>query len=88
MTLDEIVERLALPRTTVWYWIANIPIPRKPNTTWPERAQVKGNLAMQRKYRLLREAAYEEWRRASGGRVMWSRSATLSRQSSSLLPGG
>jgi len=28
MTLDEITVRLALPRTTVWSWIENLPVPR------------------------------------------------------------
>lgn len=54
MTLDEIAERLALPKTTVWYWISDLPAP-------PRRAspgQRLGNQAMQRKYRLLREEAH------------------------------
>lgn len=63
MTLDELVERLALPRTTIWYWVADIPIARKPATTWPETARRAGNLAMQRKYRALRERGYEQGRR-------------------------
>jgi hypothetical protein len=60
MTIDEIAERLALGRTTVYHWVCDLPIDRKPNTTWPESARAKGNRAMQRKYRLLREAAYEQ----------------------------
>jgi hypothetical protein len=54
LTLDEIAERLALPKTTVWYWISDLPTP-------PRRAtpgQALGNVAMQNKYRLLREQAY------------------------------
>lgn len=54
LTLDEIAERLALPKTTVWYWIRDIPVVisrQAPN-------QKLGNEAMQRKYRLLREEAY------------------------------
>lgn len=62
LTLDELVERFALPRTTIYYWVRDLPISRKPAATWPESARRKGNLAMQRKYRLLREAAYEEGR--------------------------
>jgi hypothetical protein len=27
MSLDEIVERLQLPKTTIYYWIKDIPIP-------------------------------------------------------------
>ena len=60
MTLDEIAARLALPRTTLYYWIADIPIPRRPREPPPQRL---GSEAMQRKYRLLREAAYAEGRR-------------------------
>jgi hypothetical protein len=60
LTIDELAERLALPRTTIYYWVRDIPIDRKPHTTWPESARRKGSAAMQRKYRLLREAAYDE----------------------------
>jgi transcriptional regulator with XRE-family HTH domain len=62
LTIDEIVDRLSLPRSTIYYWVRDLPIARKPATTWPESARRRGNLAMQRKYRLLREAAYEEGR--------------------------
>jgi len=57
LTLDEIAQRLALPRATVWYWIRDLPLDR------PRRASVgqrKGVLAMQAKYRRLREQAYEQ----------------------------
>jgi AcrR family transcriptional regulator len=60
LTIDELAERLALPRTTIYYWVRDLPIERKPHTAWPESARAKGNRAMQRKYRLLREAAYEQ----------------------------
>jgi transcriptional regulator with XRE-family HTH domain len=55
LTLDEIAERLALPKTTVWYWIRDLPLgrPRRENA-W------LGTLAMQAKYRVLREEAYAE----------------------------
>jgi hypothetical protein len=58
LTIDEIAERLALPRTTVYHWVRNIPIVRKPGRPLPSDAQRKGTEAMQTKYRLLREAAY------------------------------
>lgn len=60
LTIDELAERLALPRTTIYCWVNDIEIDRKPHATWPESARRKGNGAMQRKYRLLREAAYDE----------------------------
>jgi transcriptional regulator with XRE-family HTH domain len=55
MSIDEIAERLALSRTTVFYWLRDLPIKRseRPRTL----AQLNGSIAMQAKYRLLREAA-------------------------------
>jgi transcriptional regulator with XRE-family HTH domain len=55
LSLDEIAERLALPKTTVYYWIEDLPLGRPRR----ENGHV-GNLAMQAKYRRLREAAYEQ----------------------------
>jgi excisionase family DNA binding protein len=61
LTIDELAERLALSRSTIYYWVSDLPIPGSgPGGVWPEAARRKGNVAMQRKYRLLREAAYEE----------------------------
>ncbi len=57
LTIDEIAERLAISRTTAFYWVRDLEIPRKP-IGWPIGAREKGNRAMRRKYRLLREAAY------------------------------
>ncbi|MBV9818903.1 MAG: hypothetical protein JOZ07_11210 [Solirubrobacterales bacterium] len=55
LTLDELVERLALPRTTVYGWIRDLPLQRPRNSS---AAQRKGTRAMQAKYRRLREDAY------------------------------
>lgn len=60
MTIDEIAERLALPRTTVFYWVRDLPIARNPVVA--SRAQAMATRAMQAKYRLAREAAYAEGR--------------------------
>ena len=61
LTIDELAERLALPRTTVYYWVRDLPIPGSgPGTGFSTAAQRKGTRAMKRKYRLLREAAYRE----------------------------
>jgi hypothetical protein len=57
MTLDEITERLALPRTTVYYWIKDIPIPRTNRQT---EAQLNGTRAMVEKFEAMRIAAYAE----------------------------
>lgn len=60
LTIDELSERLAIPRTTIFGWVRDLEIPRKPSTGWPESARRKGNRAMQSRYRGLREAAYED----------------------------
>jgi excisionase family DNA binding protein len=61
LTIDEIAERLALSRSTIYYWVRDMPIPGSgPGGTFASEAQQKGTRAMQRKYRLLREAAYRE----------------------------
>lgn len=62
LTIDELAERLAISRTTIYYWVKDIEIPRKPNTGWPSEAQKKGTAAMQRHYRELREMAYKQGR--------------------------
>jgi hypothetical protein len=64
LTIDELAERLALPRATIYYWVRDLPIPGSGSGGgWPEAARRKGNRAMQRKYRLLREEAYREGER-------------------------
>ena len=50
LTMGEIAERLALSRSTVYYWIRDIPIERKPPRTFSEAARQKGNRAMRAKY--------------------------------------
>jgi hypothetical protein len=56
MTLDEIVERLVLPRTTIYEWIKDIPL-GKPRST---AGQAKRVAAMQAKYQRLRDEAYAQ----------------------------
>ena len=61
LTIDEIAERLALSRSTIYYWVKDMPIPGSgAGTGFSSAAQRKGTRAMKRKYRLLREAAYRE----------------------------
>jgi hypothetical protein len=57
LSIVEIAERLALPKTTVFYWVRDIPLgrPRRDNPH-------PGTRAMQRKFRDLREQAYIEAR--------------------------
>jgi excisionase family DNA binding protein len=60
-TIDELAERLAVSRSTIYYWVRDLPIPGSGSGgEWPGSAQRKGTRAMQRKYRLLREQAYRE----------------------------
>jgi hypothetical protein len=58
LTIDQLADRLALPRTTIYDWVRDMPIPR-PSVPFSEKARRKGNRAMQAKYRRLREQAYE-----------------------------
>jgi hypothetical protein len=61
LTIDELAERLALSRSTIYYWVRDLPIPKSGSGgVWPEAARRKGTRAMQRKYRLLREVSYKE----------------------------
>ncbi len=57
LSLDEIAERLALPKTPVYYWIKDLPLGRARRSSAGQR---KGNAAMQANYRRRREAAYRE----------------------------
>jgi excisionase family DNA binding protein len=62
LTIDELAERLALSRSTIYYWVRDLPIPGSgPGGGWSSNAaQRRGTLAMQSKYRRLREEAYAE----------------------------
>lgn len=55
LTIDELAERLALPRGTIYSWVREIPIAR---TSRQSAAQRVGTLAMKAKYRKRREEAY------------------------------
>lgn len=66
LTLTEIAERLALGKTTVWYWIKDVPVspdPRLVDTPRKAAARKRAVKSVTRKYRLLREDAYAEGRR-------------------------
>jgi len=55
LSIVEIAERLALPKTTIFYWVRDIPLgrPRQPNPH-------PGSRAMRSKFRLLRDEAYQQ----------------------------
>ena len=55
MTIDEIAECLALPRTTIYYWVRDMPIPRTAKET---AAQLERAREHKERHRLVREAAY------------------------------
>lgn len=58
MTIDEIAERLALGRTTIYYWVKDIPIER--NRKRQSAAQRNATAAMQQRFADKRRAAYEK----------------------------
>jgi len=57
LSIVEIAERLALPKTTVFYWVRDLPLgrPRRDNPH-------AGSRGMHTKFRMLREEAYEKGR--------------------------
>jgi len=61
LTIDELAERPALSRSTIYYWVRDLPLPGSgPGGGWPQSAHRAAGRAIKRKYRLLREAAYKE----------------------------
>jgi hypothetical protein len=58
LTIDEIADRLAVSRTTVYFWVGDLPRPQRCiSRSTPSQRQ--GNRAMQAKYKRLRDEAYE-----------------------------
>jgi transposase-like protein len=57
LSIVEIAERLGLPKTTIFYWVRDIPLgrPRRDNPH-------AGTRSMQRKFRILRDQAYQAGR--------------------------
>lgn len=65
LTIDELAERLALSRSTVYYWVRDLPIEGSgPGGGLPPRAQKMGTTVMQQKFKRLRDEAYEDGRRS------------------------
>jgi hypothetical protein len=57
LTIDEIAERLALSRTTVYYWIRDLPLERR---TRPQKlAQRRASSSNRRRFKRQRDEAYE-----------------------------
>lgn len=59
LSIDDIAERLALPKTTIYDWVRDLPLGRPRRATPGQR---KGNSRMRAKYRLRRAAAYAQGR--------------------------
>jgi hypothetical protein len=59
LSIDEIAERLALPKTTIYYWVSDLPLGRPRRA---HRGQSKGNRVMAAKCRIRRAAAYAHGR--------------------------
>jgi hypothetical protein len=62
LSLLEIAERLALPKTTVWYWIQDLPDPEIKHRDSPARAQARAKAARSNvaRFKALRDAAYRQ----------------------------
>jgi hypothetical protein len=58
LTIDEIAERLRVSRTTVYFWVGDMPRPKR-CVVRPGPGHAMGNKAMQEKYKRLRDEAYE-----------------------------
>src|SRR5918996_463514 len=55
LTIDELSECLTLPRTTIYYWVRDMPIGQTPRRT---AAQLRAAWANKQRHRLIREASY------------------------------
>ena len=60
LTIDEIAERLAVSRTTVFFWVGDMPRPERCVENAKPPPYRLGNDAMRAKYRRLREKAYRD----------------------------
>ena len=67
LTIDEIAERLAMSRGTIYSWVRDIEITRKPGRGFSEDARQKGNRVMQENYLRKRELAYNAARHSFYG---------------------
>lgn len=63
LSIDEIAERLALSKTTIYYWVKDIPLGRPRRWSAGQRL---GNERMQAKWKARRDAAYDEGLESAG----------------------
>ncbi len=67
LTIDEIAQRLALPRTTIFYWVRDLPVARSRfDPTKASAARRRAIESTREKHRVLRERAYSEGYEAFG----------------------
>lgn len=59
MSLNEIVERLSLPKTTIYGWICDFPLGRPPRESSRDAARQKGRETTRKKHELIRQQAYD-----------------------------
>lgn len=60
LTIDQIAERLALPRTTIFYWVRDLTVPRSKFDPRPmTAARARAARANSRKHAAIRHAAYQ-----------------------------
>src|SRR3954447_16248040 len=57
LTIDEIAERLAISRQTIFHWVRDLPM-RRPRRASP--GQRRGSTGIRLKFKQLRDVAYEE----------------------------
>src|SRR5262245_28408151 len=62
LSLLEIAERLALPKTTIFYWIRDLADPEIKHRNSPGRRRARDKAARRNsaKYKALRDAAYQQ----------------------------
>jgi hypothetical protein len=60
LSVNEIAERLDISKATAYGWVGHIPLQRPPNVRAMTAGRKKAAAAVSRKYRLLREEAYQE----------------------------
>jgi AcrR family transcriptional regulator len=60
LTIDELAERLALPRTTIYYWVRDLSIPRPSPAELESRARLAAARSNVKRFRVRREQAYAE----------------------------
>ena len=58
MTIDELADCLALSRSTIYYWVGDLPIERKPDATQLARARKAAARSNRKRFTRLREQAY------------------------------